>query len=63
MPWVIRDVVDDINEAVTKRWRHLDPLLPELSDLPEGCMAPLPGPWGQQPPVRAGRLPPSARAR
>ena len=41
MPWVIRDVVDDINEAVTKRWRHLDPLLPELSDLPEGCMAPL----------------------
>ena len=41
MPWVIRDVVDDINKAVTKRWRHLDPLLPEPSDLPEGCMAPL----------------------
>jgi GNAT superfamily N-acetyltransferase len=41
MPWVIRDVVDDINKAVTKRWRHLDPLLPEPSDLPEGCMPPL----------------------
>jgi GNAT superfamily N-acetyltransferase len=41
MPWVIRDVVDDINKAVTKRWRHLDPLLPERSDLPEGCMPPL----------------------
>jgi GNAT superfamily N-acetyltransferase len=41
MPWVIRDVVDDINKAVTKRWRHLDPLMPEPSDLPEGCMAPL----------------------
>ena len=41
MPWVIRDVVDDINKAVTKRWRHLDLLLPEPSDLPEGCMPPL----------------------
>jgi hypothetical protein len=41
MPCVIRDVVDDINKAVTKRWRHLDPLLPEPSDLPEGCMPPL----------------------
>jgi GNAT superfamily N-acetyltransferase len=41
MPWAIRDVVDDINKAVTQRWRHLDPLLPEPSDLPEGCMAPL----------------------
>jgi GNAT superfamily N-acetyltransferase len=41
MPWVIRDVVDDINKAAAKRWRHLDPLLPEPSDLPEGCMAPL----------------------
>ncbi|MGH3230854.1 MAG: GNAT family N-acetyltransferase [Streptosporangiaceae bacterium] len=41
MPWVIRDVVDDVNKAVTKRWRHLDPLLPEPSDLPEGCMPPL----------------------
>lgn len=41
MPWVIRDVVDDINKAVTRRWRQLDALLPEPSDLPEGCMAPL----------------------
>jgi GNAT superfamily N-acetyltransferase len=41
MPWVIRDVVDDINKTVAKRWRHLDPLLPEPSDLPEGCMPPL----------------------
>jgi len=40
MPWVIRDVVDDINKAVAKRWRHLGPLLPEPSDPPEGCMAP-----------------------
>jgi GNAT superfamily N-acetyltransferase len=41
MPWLIRDVVDDINKAAAKRWRHLDPLLTEPSDLPEGCMAPL----------------------
>jgi hypothetical protein len=41
MPWLIRAVVDDINKAVTWRWRHLDPLLPEPSDLSEGCMAPL----------------------
>jgi len=41
MPWVIRDVVRDINKAVTRRWRCLDALLPESSDLPEGCMAPL----------------------
>ena len=41
MPWVIRDVVDDINKAVARRWHRLDPLLPEPSDLPEGCMAPL----------------------
>ena len=41
MPWVIRDVVRDINKAVARRWQELDPLLPEPSDLPEGCMAPL----------------------
>jgi len=41
MPWLIGAVVDDINKAVTWRWRHLDPLLPEPSDLAEGCMAPL----------------------
>jgi GNAT superfamily N-acetyltransferase len=41
MPWVIRDVVNDVNKAVARRWQGLDPLLPEPSDLPEGCMAPL----------------------
>jgi GNAT superfamily N-acetyltransferase len=41
MPWVIRDVVNDINKAVARRWQGLDQLLPEPSDLPEGCMAPL----------------------
>ena len=41
MPWVIRDVVRDINKAVARRWQELDPLLPEPSDLPEGCMPPL----------------------
>ena len=41
MPWVIRDVVSDINKAVARRWQGLDPLLPEPSDPPEGCMPPL----------------------
>ena len=41
MPWVIRDVVNDINKAVARRWQGLDALLPEPSDLPEGCTAPL----------------------
>jgi GNAT superfamily N-acetyltransferase len=41
MPWVIRDVVNDINKAVGRRWQGIDPLLPEPGDLPEGCMAPL----------------------
>jgi len=41
MPWVIRDVVKDINKAVARRWQGLDALLPEPSDLPEGCTAPL----------------------
>jgi hypothetical protein len=41
MPWVIRDVVNDLNKAVARRWQDLDPLLPEPSDLPEGGMAPL----------------------
>jgi GNAT superfamily N-acetyltransferase len=41
MPWVVRDVVNDINTAVRRRWQGLDPLLPVPSDLPEGCMAPL----------------------
>jgi GNAT superfamily N-acetyltransferase len=41
MPWVIRDVVNDINKAVAQRWQSLDPLLPRPSDLPEGCTPPL----------------------
>ena len=41
MPWVIRDVVRDINRAVARRWQELDPLLPQPTDLPEGCTAPL----------------------
>ncbi len=41
MPWVVRDVVDDLNKAVGRRWQGLDRLLPEPGDLPEGCMAPL----------------------
>ena len=38
---MIRDVVHDVNKAVGRRWRALDPLLPEPGDLPEGCMPPL----------------------
>jgi GNAT superfamily N-acetyltransferase len=41
MPWVIRDVVNDINRAVARRWQGLDPMLPEPRDLPEGCGTPL----------------------
>jgi GNAT superfamily N-acetyltransferase len=41
MPWVIRDVVNDVNKAVARRWQAIDPLLPEPGDLPTGCMAPL----------------------
>jgi GNAT superfamily N-acetyltransferase len=41
MPWVVRDAVNDINRAVGRRWRDLDPLLPEPGELPVGCMAPL----------------------
>jgi GNAT superfamily N-acetyltransferase len=41
MPWVVRDVVRDINKAVGRRWQGLDPLLPQPSDLPAGCGAPL----------------------
>jgi GNAT superfamily N-acetyltransferase len=41
MPWVIRDVVNDVNKAVARRWQVIDPLLPEPGDLPAGCMAPL----------------------
>jgi GNAT superfamily N-acetyltransferase len=41
VPWVIRDVVHDINKAVGRRWQRLDPLLPQPADLPEGCASPL----------------------
>src|SRR5919201_5025075 len=41
MPWVVRDVVHDINKAVGRRWQGVDSLLPDPGDLPEGCMAPL----------------------
>lgn len=41
MPWAVQDVVNDINKAVARRWKGLDPLLPEPGDLPEVCMAPL----------------------
>ncbi|MBV9856615.1 MAG: GNAT family N-acetyltransferase [Streptosporangiaceae bacterium] len=41
MPWVVRDVVNDINKAVGRRWRSLDPLLPAPGQLPQGCGAPL----------------------
>jgi GNAT superfamily N-acetyltransferase len=41
VPWVVRDVVRDINKAVARRWQGLDPLLPQPGDLPAGCDAPL----------------------
>jgi GNAT superfamily N-acetyltransferase len=41
MPWVVRDVVQDLNKAVGRRWQGLDRLLPGRADLPEGCAAPL----------------------
>jgi len=41
MLWVVPDLVNDINMSVGRRWQGLDPLLPEPTDLPEGCMAPL----------------------
>ncbi len=41
MPWVVRDAVDDINRAVSRRWQGLDGLLPARAELPEGCAAPL----------------------
>jgi GNAT superfamily N-acetyltransferase len=31
----------DLNEAMGKRWRKLDPLLPAPRDLPDGCAPPL----------------------
>jgi GNAT superfamily N-acetyltransferase len=40
MPWVVRDAVDDINRAVSRRWQGLDRLLPVRAELPQGCAAP-----------------------
>jgi GNAT superfamily N-acetyltransferase len=40
VPWVIRDVVRDINRASGRRWRGLDPLLPLPGDLTAGCAEP-----------------------
>jgi hypothetical protein len=41
MPWVVRDVVDDIGKAVGRRWQGFDRMLPGRAHLSEGCMAPL----------------------
>ncbi len=38
MPWVVRDAVDDINRAVSRRWQGLDRMLPGRAELPEGCV-------------------------
>jgi GNAT superfamily N-acetyltransferase len=40
VPWVIRDVVRDINRATGRRWRGLDPLLPVPADVTAGCSEP-----------------------
>jgi GNAT superfamily N-acetyltransferase len=40
VPWVVRDVVRDINRASGKRWQAIDPLLPQPRDLPAGCADP-----------------------
>jgi GNAT superfamily N-acetyltransferase len=40
VPWVIRDVVREINRASGRRWRALDALLPAPSDLAAGCSEP-----------------------
>lgn len=40
MPWVVRDVVRDINKASGRRWQAADTLLPVPGDLPEGCGPP-----------------------
>jgi GNAT superfamily N-acetyltransferase len=40
VPWVVRDVVRDINRASGRRWQAIDPLLPQPRDLPAGCSDP-----------------------
>jgi len=37
MSTMTKDEITEINEAVGRRWRSIDPLLPEPTDLPEGC--------------------------
>ena len=39
MPQVAQDEITEINDAVGRRWRSIDPLLPDPGDLPEGCGA------------------------
>ena len=41
MPWVVREAVRDVNRAVGRRWRAIDPLLPDPAALPAGCGEPL----------------------
>jgi GNAT superfamily N-acetyltransferase len=41
MPWVVREAVRDVNRAVGRRWRTIDPLLPDPVTLPAGCGEPL----------------------
>jgi GNAT superfamily N-acetyltransferase len=41
MPWVVREAVRDVNRAVGRRWRAVDPLLPDPATLPAGCGEPL----------------------
>ena len=41
MPWVVREAVRDVNRAVGRRWRAIDPLLPDPAALPVGCGEPL----------------------
>jgi GNAT superfamily N-acetyltransferase len=54
---VIRDPADEVLQAAARRWRGLDPMLPDQARLPEGCMpplaaGPLPQPADRAPPVR-----------
>ena len=51
MPWVVRDVVDEINRAVGRRWQGLDQLLPVRAEFPEGCTAPLWTGWEVRPAI------------
>jgi GNAT superfamily N-acetyltransferase len=42
MSTLAQDEITEINEAVSRRWRSIDPLLPEPGNLPrEGCGTPL----------------------